>query len=341
MYVLQIPYPRPATPPQDWLTYAATAAVESDFTAAIVSAVGKYRVAEGPKLDVRNVPQPLFDWVYQVLDPIVAQVSVPPVYEEEQRFRVATAPELDVRNVRQPSFDWLPYVVSSHIADTTTAPVMDAVGRYRTEEGPTLDVRSVQAPLFDWVAYVAGQHVASDNWPAIADAVGKYRTREGLVLDVRTVTQPWYNSRAFAQIPSVRTTQIIVEVVVRPHPPQQPIVPPPPLVFIGSVLHSITGPALPMEVQSGYVGQPPIQSQLQQVRAHYTETLAPRSSTLHPVHARQIGRTETEGTRAVLSPKNSWFHMRQTDRYHRVVLRTEGEAEVTGLTWMLREAGIR
>lgn len=142
-------------------------------------------------------------------------------------------------------------------------------------------------------------------------------------------------------LPEIRTTLLLAELVLRPHPAGGPILPPPPMVFTGKNLFALTGPGQPMEVCSGYIGKPPVHSQLFQVEAHYNKDLAPLSSELHVFHTEQIGETDIKSRPGVIWKENPWFNVRQTDRYHRACLFCVGDTEVTALTWMLREAGIR
>lgn len=229
-------------------------------------------------------------------------------------------------------------------------------------ESPTLDTGQAPYRLWGWGRYAEPKfggagwsgpgpmwlttaQVPGDKWgigtPTLQQLIHARGFEFRSLLSAAVPTIAGIGSRVCGANVEVRTTLIVAEVFVKPQPPQKIPEVPPPLVFVNGVLQKLTGSALPMEVCGGYVGHPVTHSQLQQVRANYTDKLAPLSSDVHCFHTEQIGEADVQGKPAALSKKNSWFHLRQTDRYHRVCLVCEGEAETTALTYMLREAGVR
>lgn len=188
-------------------------------------------------------------WLQPVLDAQVASTFIPPIYEALGRYRVATAPELDVRNVPQPSFAWASYVTEQIVTNTILPTVPEA---YRVREGVALDVRNIPQPAFSWVFPVVDAAVAIRAIPPLYALRNSYQVAAEPQLDVRNIPQPFFNFTA--QTPVIRTTQILAEIVIRPHQQTGTIEQPPPILFdTHHVLVSLTGPAQAMEICSGYV----------------------------------------------------------------------------------------
>src|SRR3990167_816752 len=93
-----------------------------------------------------------------------------------------------------------------------------------------------------------------------------------------------------------------------------------------------------MALLTGYYGDPGRVSQLMRVRPKYNTR--PDVEVVTPFYTGILGEEDTSPGAAILG-NDGWHYTRQTGRYHRMRLATQGNCEVTALAAELREAGVR
>lgn len=115
------------------------------------------------------------------------------------------------------------------------------------------------------------------------------------------------------------------------------------------VLQYLSGSPTTARYKTGYYGDASHLSQLMRVRAKYNTF--PNTQSLRAYHVNSLGQLDTVGPAGVIGA-DTWFNLRQYDRYHRVELSVVGSteppssntqlgAEITSLAFEFREGGIR
>jgi len=83
-----------------------------------------------------------------------------------------------------------------------------------------------------------------------------------------------------------------------------------------------------MRLSTGYFGSSNGFSQVMRVRPIYY--VAPDSATVLPYHVTNLGDPDVNGPMTFLNQKDGWYYLRQTDRWHRFQIQTDGPDDIPG-----------
>ena len=112
---------------------------------------------------------------------------------------------------------------------------------------------------------------------------------------------------------------------------------------INNVPQQLSGPAGPMRLTSGYLGDPDRLTQAFRWRPKYNfgQAIYPTSQSLAAFHTNVLGVAPTPSPTVPQLGGDGWFNFRQNDRWHQMSLATQGDCEVISYSYEGRLAGIR